>query len=236
LGIVDLLNTASCPSEVAVAAGLDVLFHSLESWTAVPFYERTPRPSNPINRPAYQGSNPISDIFSKWALKTTVEYLPRIARDAQGDEEARAQMLLAASTAGIGFGNAGVHICHAFSYPISSLNKGRKKDKQYHHPSYSPTIPLIPHGIAVSLTAPSVFRFTAPSAPARHRDALSVFVGKERLHEVDKVRDEDLGQALGEEIQRFLEKVGVPRGLSQVGYTSGDVAQVWQIVNGYTRC
>lgn len=42
---------------------------------------------------AYQGSNPISDIFSKWALETTVKYLPRIARDAQGDEEARSQML-----------------------------------------------------------------------------------------------------------------------------------------------
>jgi hydroxyacid-oxoacid transhydrogenase len=80
--------------------------------------------------------------------------------------------------------------------------------------------------VAVSLTAPSVFRFTAPSAPARHRDALSLFVGKERLHEVDRVRDEDLGPALSEEIQRFLEKVGVPRGLSKVGYQSGDVAKV----------
>jgi hydroxyacid-oxoacid transhydrogenase len=42
---------------------------------------------------AYQGSNPISDIFSKWAMEQTVKYLPRIARDPFGDEEARAQML-----------------------------------------------------------------------------------------------------------------------------------------------
>jgi alcohol dehydrogenase class IV len=42
---------------------------------------------------AYQGSNPISDIFSRWALETTIKYLPRIAMDPHGDEEARAQML-----------------------------------------------------------------------------------------------------------------------------------------------
>lgn len=71
---------------------------------------------------AYQGSNPISDIFSKWALETTVKYLPRIARDASGDEEAREQMLLAASTAGIGFGNAGVHMCVSSSVSVLMVN------------------------------------------------------------------------------------------------------------------
>ncbi|KAK8864297.1 hypothetical protein IAR55_001543 [Kwoniella newhampshirensis] len=226
LGIVDLDNTATCPKEVAISAGLDVLFHSLESWTAVPYHERSPRPSNPINRPAYQGSNPISDIFSRWALETTIKYLPRIARNPFGDEEARAQMLLAASTAGIGFGNAGVHMCHAFSYPISSLNKGRSKSTQYHHPSYSPDVPLIPHGVAVSLTAPAVFNFTAPSSPSRHREALTVFLGKERAHEANGVKDIDVGKKLGEEIQRFLDIVEVPRGLSKVGYGTGDITKL----------
>ncbi|WWD02873.1 hypothetical protein V865_000915 [Kwoniella europaea PYCC6329] len=226
LGIVDLNNTATCPKEVAIAAGLDVLFHSLESWTAVPYNERTPRPANPINRPAYQGSNPISDIFSRWALETTIKYLPRIAKDPYGDEEARAQMLLAASTAGIGFGNAGVHMCHAFSYPISSLNKGRPTNLQYHHPSYSPKIPLIPHGVAVSLTAPAVFEFTAPSSPKRHREALEVFLGKKRSHEAGNVKDEDLGKALSEEIKKFLDLVEVPRGLEKVGYGSGDITKL----------
>ncbi|WVR07140.1 hypothetical protein IAU60_004181 [Kwoniella sp. DSM 27419] len=226
LGIVDVMNTVTCPKEVSIAAGLDVLFHSLESWTAVPYYERTPRPANPIQRPAYQGSNPISDIFSRWALETTIKYLPRIARDPFGDREAREQMLLAASTAGIGFGNAGVHMCHAFSYPISSLNKGRPKNAQYHHPSYSPNIPLIPHGVAVSLTAPAVFAFTAPSSPQRHRDALSIFLGPARAHELGAIRDEDIGRALSEEITKFLDKVEVPRGLSQVGYGSQDIPKL----------
>lgn len=111
LGIVDVANTESCPTAVHISAGLDVLFHSLESYTAIPFVfrillvlifkklttvhrytERTPRPSNPILRPAYQGSNPVADIFSLWALRTTVQYLPRIAKN-RDDSDARRQML-----------------------------------------------------------------------------------------------------------------------------------------------
>src|SRR5271154_7168925 len=72
IGICDPLNTRTMPSAVHASSGLDVLCHSLESWTAIPFHERTPRPTNPINRPAYQGANPISDIFSLKALRSTV--------------------------------------------------------------------------------------------------------------------------------------------------------------------
>lgn len=111
LGICDPLNTRTMPAAVKASSGLDVLCHSLESWTAIPYTERTPRPANPINRPAYQGANPISDIFSLNALKATVKYLPRAVRDPE-DSEAQHQMLLAATLAGVGFGNAGVHLCH----------------------------------------------------------------------------------------------------------------------------
>ncbi|KAK0556553.1 hypothetical protein OC861_007069, partial [Tilletia horrida] len=144
LGIVDPLNTATCPRAVHISAGLDVLFHALESYTAIPYTERFPRPSNPILRPAYQGSNPVADIFSLWALKQTVKYLPRVARDPEGDTEARGQMLLAATFAGIGFGNAGVHLSHGCSYPISGLNK---HVSNYRHPGYQVEHSIIPHGI-----------------------------------------------------------------------------------------
>ncbi|CRK17997.1 hypothetical protein BN1723_011458, partial [Verticillium longisporum] len=56
LGICDPLNTATMPAAVKASSGLDVLCHALESWTAIPYTERTPRPTNPINRPAYQGA------------------------------------------------------------------------------------------------------------------------------------------------------------------------------------
>jgi len=114
LGICDPLNTKTMPRAVRVSSGLDVLCHALESWTAIPYDQRVPRPKNPINRPAYQGANPISDVFSMHALKRCVEFLPRSVKDEE-DEEAQTEMLLAATLAGVGFGNAGVHLCHGES-------------------------------------------------------------------------------------------------------------------------
>ena len=212
LGICDPLNTRTMPSAVHASSGLDVLCHSLESWTAIPYTERTPRPSNPIFRPAYQGANPISDIFSLQALRSTIKYLPRAVRDPD-DFEAQSEMLLAATLAGVGFGNAGVHLCHGMSYPISSQNKG------YKHPGYITSQPIIPHGVSVAVTAPSVFRFTAASNPERHLIAAEAFGV-----DVQNVRKESAGEILSEAITEFLIKLGgQPRGLRELGFASEDV-------------
>ena len=92
---------------------------AIESFTAIPFTERA-RPERPTFRPAYQGSNPISHIWSLEALRLCAAYIRRAAADCS-DDEARAAMLLASSYAGIGFGNAGVHLPHGMSYPIAGL-------------------------------------------------------------------------------------------------------------------
>ncbi|KAF5321990.1 hypothetical protein D9619_000937 [Psilocybe cf. subviscida] len=223
LGIVDTHNTESCPTAVHISAGLDVLFHSLESYTAIPYTERTPRPANPILRPAYQGSNPVADIFSLWALQTTVKNLPRIAKN-RDDTEARRQMLLASSFAGIGFGNAGVHLCHGMSYPISGLNK---KGPKYKHAGYVTDLPIIPHGISVALTGPAVFQFTAPSSPDRHRQALAIFNGTTVSDpNIARIPDAEVGNYLYEAIARFLDGLGVPRGLKAIGYGRNDIEKL----------
>lgn len=219
LGICDPINTRTMPSAVHASSGLDVLCHSLESWTAIPYSERMPRPQNPINRPAYQGANPISDIFSLQALRDTVKYLPRAVKDPD-DFEAQSKMLLAATLAGVGFGNAGVHLCHGMSYPISSQNPG------YKHSGYDIDSPIIPHGVSVAVTAPAVFRFTAASNPDRHLAAAEVFAqasGKD----MSNVKKESAGEFLGEQLAEFLVKLGdQPRGIKDLGFKKSDIGSL----------
>ncbi|CCU82647.1 Fe-containing alcohol dehydrogenase [Blumeria hordei DH14] len=207
LGICDPLNTRTMPAAVHASSGLDVLCHSLESWTAIPYNERKPRPTNPINRPAYQGANPISDIFSLQALRNTIKYLPRAKNDPE-DYEAQSEMLLAATLAGVGFGNAGVHLCHGMSYPISGLNPG------YKHPGYATDLPLIPHGVSVAVTAPAVFRFTGASNPERHLKAAECFGV-----DISNVKRESAGAVLAEALSKFLQDLGdQPSGLRGLGF------------------
>ncbi|KAF3933736.1 hypothetical protein ABW19_dt0205569 [Dactylella cylindrospora] len=215
LGICDPLNTKTMPSAVHASSGLDVLCHSLESWTAIPFYERIPRPANPILRPAYQGANPISDVFSFEALKMTVKYLPRVIRDPE-DSEAQSNMLLAATLAGVGFGNAGVHLCHGMSYPLSGMNKG------YKHSGYQVSHPLIPHGVSVAVTAPAVFKFTGPTNPQRHLAAAEIFGA-----DISNAKEESAGEILSDALAKFLVELGdQPRGIKALGYENGDIARL----------
>src|SRR5580765_7152321 len=125
LGLLDPENTRTMPSQVAASSGLDILSHAVESFTALPYSQR-PLPNRPLLRPAYQGSNPISDVWSLQALRMVAEYLVRAVED-PGDDEARANMLLAASYAGVGFGNAGVHLPHGMSYPVSGNVKNYRQ-------------------------------------------------------------------------------------------------------------
>jgi hydroxyacid-oxoacid transhydrogenase len=217
LGICDPLNTRTMPSAVHASSGLDVLCHSLESWTAIPYNERVPRPQNPINRPAYQGANPISDIFSLQALRDTVKYLPRAVKDPD-DFEAQSKMLLAATLAGVGFGNAGVHLCHGMSYPISSQNPG------YKHAGYVIDGPIIPHGVSVAVTAPAVFKFTGASNPERHLAAAEIFA-QESGKDISNVKKESAGEVLGEQLAEFLVRLGdQPRGIKDLGFKKSDIA------------
>jgi len=211
LGIVDPENTRTLPAAIAAASGLDVLCHAVESWTALPFEQR-PRPERPIMRPAYQGSNPISDLWSMEALRMTAENIRRAVAD-PSDDQARAAMMLAASYAGIGFGNAGVHLPHGMSYPVAGLVRA------YRAPGYDAVDhALIPHGVSVIVNAPAVFRYTGQASPERHLKAAEVLGAK-----VDRANGADAGKILAETIACLMRDLKVPNGLKGMGYAASDI-------------
>jgi hydroxyacid-oxoacid transhydrogenase len=213
LGIIDPVNTRTLPPLVAACSGLDVLCHALESLTALP-YDRRPAPESPELRPAYQGANPISDVWASRAIEMGALNLARVLDD-PADDEARGAMLLAATFAGVGFGNAGTHLAHAMSYPVSGMVR------DYLVEGYPTRHPLVPHGMSVVLNAPAVFRFTAPADPERHRLAAGL-MGLDAA----AAGPDEVGELLAGALIAFMQKAGMPNGLAAVGYGPQDVEQL----------
>jgi hydroxyacid-oxoacid transhydrogenase len=205
--LVDPGLTRSLPSEVTSSTGLDVICHAAESFLSQSFNTRE-APETPDDRPPYQGSNPIADVWSAKALEFGGRYLRRAVADAD-DVEARGFMMLAATMAGVGFGSAGVHIPHSCAYPIASVKHS------YQPPGYPADHPFVPHGHSVIVTAPAAFRFTYDAMPERHVHVASLLAG-------GPVSDPG-PDALPEVLLALMRDVRAPRGVAALGYGEDDI-------------
>lgn len=209
LGIVDPDATRTLPSAVVASSGFDVLAHALESFTAKPYMQRL-RPATPSARPLSQGANPYSDLSCVEALRLLGAYLVRAVDDA-ADEEAREGVMYAATLAGIGFGNAGVHLPHGMAYAVAGLVR------EFVPPGYEADHAMVPHGMSVIVSAPAVARFTAPSSPGRHRRVAVMLGGEAPSH------DDEVGDALAAALARLMRATKMPNGLRALGYRDDDV-------------
>jgi alcohol dehydrogenase class IV len=213
LAVVDPLLTMTLPPEVAAAAGMDIVCHAVESYTAR-WYGSFDR-KQPEQRVTYCGSNPVSDIWCEQALTLIARSFRRTIE--HGDDlAARGDMMLAAPFAGMGFGNSGVHIPHANAYPIAGMVK------DYRPAGYPQGEPMVPHGQAVSLTAPAAFRFSFAGAPERHLRAA-------RLLAPDRIvvdRPNDPAEQLPAALIELMRDIGIPNGIGAVGYTEADIPQL----------
>jgi alcohol dehydrogenase class IV len=205
--LIDPLLTLTLPPHVTASTGMDVLCHALESYTARP-YQAYPR-NDPEQRPTYVGSNPVSDAFIEKAIPLIARSLRRAVLRGN-DLDARTDMMLAASFAGMGFGNAGVHVPHACAYPIA----GRVTD--FHPPDYRGEEPMVPHGESVSLTAPAAFRFTFPSDPDRH-------VRAAQLLDPTVAEIEDRADRLPSALNALMQDIGIASGIGAVGFGTDDI-------------
>lgn len=205
LAVVDPLLTLTQPAGVTASAGMDVLCHALESYTARPYtsYEL----KTPEQRVPYCGANPVSDLWAEKALRLLSGAFRSAVRE--GDGQSRSQMALAATFAGLGFGNAGVHVPHANAYPIAGRAKG------FHPEGYPSGVALVPHGMAVALTAPEAFRWTFDSNPQRHLDAAEFL-------DPSAEPGENPADLLPRVLCELMREIGLPNGTGAVGFGAGD--------------
>jgi len=205
LAVVDPLLTATQPPTVTAACGMDILCHALESYTARPYtsYQR----KTPEQRVPYCGANPVADMWSERALVLLARSFRAAVKDGS-DLDARTDMAMAATFAGLGFGNAGVHVPHANAYPIA----GRVRD--FRPDGYPGDKPLVPHGMAVSLTAPEAFRFTFPADPDRHLRIAGLLGAPADVPEPER---------LPAALTALMRDIGIPNGVGAVGYGEDDV-------------
>ena len=210
LAVVDPLLILTQPAGVTAAAGMDILCHALESYTAR-WYTTNER-KRPEQRVPYCGANPVSDMWSEKAMGLLAGSFRTAVRHGD-DVAARADMAIAATFAGMGFGNAGVHIPHANGYPIA----GQVRD--FHPKDYPPAEPMVPHGMSVALTAPEAFRFTFDSSPERHLRAAELLApGAARPS-----RDPEF---LPSVLIDLLRDIDIPNGIAAVGFGAADVPEL----------
>lgn len=219
LAVVDPDLTLTQPAMVTASAGMDILCHALESYTARWYASFDAK--RPDQRVPYCGSNPISDAWSEKALALlAASFRGAVGAARTGEDPSRAQgvreqMAMAATFAGLGFGNAGVHVPHACAYPIAGRAKGYRPAD---YPTYAGGDgPLVPHGMAVALTAPAAFRLTFDAAPARHLAAARLL---DPRGDVGVIEGPDLLPAI---ITTLMHDVGLPNGLGEVGFQPADI-------------
>lgn len=209
LAIIDPLNTVTLPPMATAYPGFDVLTHALESYTSRPYNARPHH--DPEERPVYVGSNPISDLWCEKALEYLGRYLRRAVLNGM-DVEARTHMALAATYAGIGFGNAGVHIPHAIAYPVAG------QVKRFTPPDYPGEEPIIPHGLSVVVTAPATFHWTYPTNPERHIHAAQLLGA-----EVGGLNEAQKREILPNTLLSLMRDTGIVNGLGELGYGESDL-------------
>ena len=211
VALVDPTVTATLPKNAVAATGFDCMSHALESLTARAWPRRL-NPAKGAGRPVSQGANPFSDMLATEALKGVGKFLVRAVND-PSDTEARTEMMYAAMLAGIAFNAAGCHLPHGLSYAVSGLTK------DWHVDGYPEGKTLVPHGMAVVLNNPSVWRFTAPSCPQRHLHGANCLGAA-----TEGAGGEDAGDMLAARVIELMRATAMPNGLAALGFDDTHIA------------
>lgn len=171
LAVLDPESTATLPPEVAAATGMDAMTHAIEGYVSLDW-------------------SPHNDAKALHALRLIRANLERAVHTPE-DEEARGNMLIAASLAI----TASLGITHSMSHPCGG-HFG------------------VAHGVANAINLPHSIRFNVRGGSdiaARYRDIAEV------LGSDPGGPDDEMGDALADTIVELTRSLGLPQRLSEVG-------------------
>lgn len=194
VAILDATLTLKLPRHITAATALDAMVHCVEAYTS-----RTKK-------------NPISDALALKGLQMLWSNFEKVLD--QGDDiDARADMLLGSTLAGIAFVNSSVAAVHGLSYPLS-IN--------FH----------IPHGHANALVMCGVFTFNLSAAAPLYAELARAVMPAQ----TSGMNDFDAASQFINELRGFLEMSGLKYRLSDLNITDQDIPALADIVtNTYAR-
>ncbi|MEM0215609.1 MAG: iron-containing alcohol dehydrogenase [Archaeoglobaceae archaeon] len=145
--LLDYRFVANMPKKLIAGTGLDALTHAIEGIVSI-------------------WRNDFSDALCEKAVEII---MGNLEKSYNGDLEARAKMHLAATMAGLGFGNSQVGLAHSFGHTFGAVFK--------HH-----------HGMCVGLFLPYIMQFYLKSDAKARMDTLAKKMGLKGAEElIDKI-------------------------------------------------
>ena len=207
LAIVDPEFTFTCPRKVTADSGIDVLTHAIEGFTNTLSQDL----DLPIDEPfAYEGKNPLSDIFAEQAIRLVHRSLVK-AVESPTDRQAREDMALAATLGGLAFSNSGVALVHAMEYPIGGAVH-------------------CTHGEGNGLLLPHVMRFLS-DVRTREFGQIAEFMGVDTRG----MTPTEAADAAILAVDSLRERIGVPGRLSELHVTPQHLPVLAKKAHGITR-
>lgn len=186
VSIIDPLLTISLPPAMTAATGMDTLTHAIEAYTS-------------------RLASPASDLFAAEAIRLTGLYLRRAVYNGK-DIEARTNMLLANTLAGVAIAHADTCLAHVIGEAVGAVfNTG--------------------HGLSVSITLPAVMEYNCMANMGKYA-SITRLMGEDDgfLSEREAVRKS------ASVVRNLMNDIGIPAGLAALG-VSGDLSEVMALVN-----
>lgn len=182
VAIIDPLLTLSMPLVVTADTGIDALVHAVETYVSVK-------------------ATPFSDVLAIEAINLIAENLP--VAYVRGDNiEARFNMSLAATLAGMAFTSGGLGAVHALAYPL---------DTEFH----------LSHGRSNAVMLPYVVDYNKIGSLSKYADIAEV-MGED----MEGLSEYEAAESLVSCLFRLIEDVAIPTRLSDYGVSRDDIPRL----------